>query len=99
MTDNYRTSENPYAAKAAAARAKLEASRHRATEEERQRVTMLAEINEAIAPLRVERFQGGPFEANTIRLTRPLTRVILATPASVVTSVLMLRVWRKVHAQ
>ena len=68
MTDTYRTAVNPYTAKAAEARAKLERQRVEAAEVERQRDDMLREINEAIAPLRVHRERGHP-EVSRVRLT------------------------------
>ena len=58
MTDTYRTAVNPYTAKAAEARAKLERQRVEAAEVERQRDDMLREINEAIAPLYVYLHDG-----------------------------------------
>lgn len=51
MTDTYRTAVNPYTAKAAEARAKLERERAAAAEVKRQRADMLREVNEAITPL------------------------------------------------
>lgn len=71
MTDTYRTAVNPYTAKAAEARAKLQRERTAATELEAQREALLAEVNAGLAPFRVYRRQGGTFESNTVRLTHP----------------------------
>lgn len=71
MTDTYRTAVNPYTAKAAEARAKLESERIAANELEAQRLALLADVNAGLAPFQVYRRQGNTFENNTVRLTHP----------------------------
>jgi len=71
MTDAYRTTTNPYAAKTEEARAKLQRERTAATDLEDQREALIAEVNAGLAPFRVYRRQGGTFERNTVRLTHP----------------------------
>jgi len=71
MTDTYRTTTNPYAAKTEEARAKLQRERTAATDLEAQREALIAEVNAGLAPFQVYRRQGGTFEYNTVRLTHP----------------------------